>query len=131
MRLNFQNEWIVAWRDGAPIATSPDLICVLDSVNGHGVGAGSADDIERTRDDDEAVRRGGHIALIGVLTGRAGPVPTAHLMARQQRLQGLIVGSRQDQIDMVRALNARVVAMPEFDASLIPVGDGVLVAVRR
>jgi NADPH:quinone reductase-like Zn-dependent oxidoreductase len=25
-------------------------------------------------------------------------------MARQQRLQGLIVGSRQEQIDMVRAL---------------------------
>lgn len=51
-----------------------------------------------------ACRIGGHIALIGVLTGRAGPVPTAALMARQQRLQGLIVGSRQDQRDMVRAL---------------------------
>ncbi|MPW08587.1 zinc-binding dehydrogenase [Paraburkholderia sp. CNPSo 3155] len=51
-----------------------------------------------------ACRIGGHIALIGVLTGRSGQVPTAHLMARQQRLQGLIVGSRQDQIDMVRAL---------------------------
>jgi NADPH:quinone reductase-like Zn-dependent oxidoreductase len=25
-------------------------------------------------------------------------------MARQQRLQGLIVGSRQDQLDMIRAL---------------------------
>jgi len=42
--------------------------------------------------------------VIGVLTGRAGPVPTAALMARQQRLQGLIVGSRQDQRDMIRAL---------------------------
>jgi NADPH:quinone reductase-like Zn-dependent oxidoreductase len=51
-----------------------------------------------------ACRIGGHIALIGVLTGRAGPVPTAALMARQQRLQGLIVGSRQDQRDMTRAL---------------------------
>jgi NADPH:quinone reductase-like Zn-dependent oxidoreductase len=51
-----------------------------------------------------ACRIGGHIALIGVLTGRSGPVPTAALMARQQRLQGLIVGSRQDQIDMIRAL---------------------------
>jgi NADPH:quinone reductase-like Zn-dependent oxidoreductase len=51
-----------------------------------------------------ACRIGGHIALIGVLTGRSGPVPTAALMARQQRLQGLIVGSRRDQIDMVRAL---------------------------
>ncbi|MGF6771649.1 NADPH:quinone reductase-like Zn-dependent oxidoreductase [Paraburkholderia sp. GAS199] len=51
-----------------------------------------------------ACRIGGHLALIGVLTGRAGPVPTAALMARQQRLQGLIVGSRQDQQDMIRAL---------------------------
>ncbi|NPT38312.1 zinc-dependent alcohol dehydrogenase family protein [Paraburkholderia xenovorans] len=51
-----------------------------------------------------ACRIGGHIALIGVLTGRAGPVPTAALMARQLRLQGLIVGSRQDQRDMIRAL---------------------------
>lgn len=51
-----------------------------------------------------AARIGGHIALIGVLTGRAGEVPTALLMAKQQRLQGLIVGSRQHQIDFVRAL---------------------------
>ncbi len=36
--LDFQNEWIVAWRDGEPIAMSPDLICVLDSVAGEAVG---------------------------------------------------------------------------------------------
>lgn len=53
-----------------------------------------------------ATRIGGHIALIGVLTGLGGPVPTAALMARQQRLQGLIVGSRQHQIDLVRAVEA-------------------------
>jgi len=53
-----------------------------------------------------ACRVGGHIALIGVLTGRAGEVPTALLMAKQQRLQGLIVGSRQHQIEMVRGLEA-------------------------
>ncbi|WP_321366441.1 NAD(P)-dependent alcohol dehydrogenase [uncultured Celeribacter sp.] len=51
-----------------------------------------------------AGRPGAHIALIGVLTGRAGEVPTAALMARQQRLQGLIVGSRQHQRDFVKAL---------------------------
>lgn len=51
-----------------------------------------------------ACRVGGHISLIGVLTGREGLVPTALLMAKQQRLQGLIVGSRQNQIDMVRAM---------------------------
>ncbi len=38
LELSFQNEWIVAWRGEEAIATSPDLICVLDSVNGHGVG---------------------------------------------------------------------------------------------
>jgi len=38
LKLSFQNEWIVAWRDEEAIAMSPDLICVLDSVNGHGIG---------------------------------------------------------------------------------------------
>ena len=48
---------------------------------------------------------GGHIALIGVLTGFAGDVPTVELMRKQQTLKGLIVGSREHQQDMVRALS--------------------------
>jgi hypothetical protein len=36
--LDFQNEWIVAWRDGEAMAMSPDLICILDSVSGENVG---------------------------------------------------------------------------------------------
>jgi NADPH:quinone reductase-like Zn-dependent oxidoreductase len=51
-----------------------------------------------------AAKVGGHIALIGVLTGRSGEIPTARMMARQIRLQGLIVGSRGHQADMVRAV---------------------------
>ncbi|WP_300395589.1 NAD(P)-dependent alcohol dehydrogenase [Henriciella sp.] len=51
-----------------------------------------------------AVRVGGHIALIGVLTGVSGDVPTALLMQKQARVEGLIVGSRSDQEDFVRAL---------------------------
>jgi uncharacterized protein len=39
MEIAFQNEWIVAWRDKQPIAMSPDLICVLDSVSGEAVGS--------------------------------------------------------------------------------------------
>lgn len=54
----------------------------------------------------EAVRIGGHISLIGVLTGRAGEVPTAKMMAKQARLQGLIVGSRAHQRDMVKGIEA-------------------------
>ena len=51
-----------------------------------------------------AARLGGHIALIGVLTGRSGEIPTAMMMAKQIRLLGLIVGSRRHQADCVRAL---------------------------
>ncbi|SDL64177.1 zinc-dependent alcohol dehydrogenase family protein [Paracoccus chinensis] len=53
-----------------------------------------------------AGRPGALISLIGVLTGTSGDVPTAQLMARQQRLQGLLVGSRRHQQDFVAALNA-------------------------
>lgn len=51
-----------------------------------------------------ACRMGGHIALIGVLTGISGDVPTVRLMAGQIRLQGVTVGSRSEQIRMIRAL---------------------------
>ncbi|MFN4114358.1 MAG: zinc-dependent alcohol dehydrogenase family protein [Sphingomonadaceae bacterium] len=53
-----------------------------------------------------ATRVGGHIALIGVLTGFAGPVQTALLMAKNLRVQGLTVGSRAQQLDMIRGIEA-------------------------
>lgn len=53
-----------------------------------------------------AARVGGHIAMIGILTGIAGEVPTLAMMAKQIKLQGLIVGSRRQQQDMVRGLEA-------------------------
>ena len=52
----------------------------------------------------DAVRVGGHIALIGILTGRHGDLPTSALMRKHVRLQGLIVGSRRAQQDYVTAL---------------------------
>jgi DUF917 family protein len=36
--LAFQNEWAVGWHDGAPRVTTPDLICVIDSVAGEAIG---------------------------------------------------------------------------------------------
>jgi NADPH:quinone reductase-like Zn-dependent oxidoreductase len=53
-----------------------------------------------------AVRIGGHISLIGILTGVSGDVPTLAMMAKQIKLQGIIVGSRAHQVDMIRALDA-------------------------
>ena len=51
-----------------------------------------------------AVRVGGHISLVGVLTGLQGEVPTLALLAKQARLQGLMVGSRRQQQDYIAAL---------------------------
>jgi NADPH:quinone reductase-like Zn-dependent oxidoreductase len=52
-----------------------------------------------------AARNCGHVAMIGVLAGYAGPVSTVMLMAKQVRVQGLTVGSRQHQLDMIAALD--------------------------
>jgi NADPH:quinone reductase-like Zn-dependent oxidoreductase len=53
-----------------------------------------------------ACRVGGHIALIGVLAGYQGDLPTVIMMAKQLRVIGLTVGSRRHQQDMVRAIDA-------------------------
>ena len=36
--LAFQNEFAVGWLDGVSRVTTPDLICVLDSVSGDAIG---------------------------------------------------------------------------------------------
>jgi len=41
MKLAFQNEWAVAFRDGQPVAMTPDLICLLDTVSGSAIGTES------------------------------------------------------------------------------------------
>lgn len=51
-----------------------------------------------------AARIGGHISMIGIMSGIKGEVPTLALMAKQIKLQGIIVGSRRHQEDMIRGL---------------------------
>ena len=53
-----------------------------------------------------ASRVGGHIAMIGVLSGVESRLPLALALARQLRLQALLVGSRRQQQGMVRAIEA-------------------------
>jgi len=53
-----------------------------------------------------AARVGGHVALIGVLAGFAGPVQTALLMSKNLRVQGLTVGSRAQQLAMIAGVEA-------------------------
>jgi DUF917 family protein len=38
LELEFQNEFAVAWRDGEVVDTTPDIICVMDSVSGEAIG---------------------------------------------------------------------------------------------
>lgn len=54
-----------------------------------------------------AARTGGHIAVIGAVGGfDIDTIPFAILQAKRLRVQGVTVGSRRDQIDMVRAIEA-------------------------
>ena len=80
---------------------------VLELTGGSGVdcvveigGAGTLDQSMM------ATRVGGHVALIGVLAGFAGPVRTGLLMAKNLRVQGLTVGSRAQQLAMIAGIEA-------------------------
>ncbi len=52
----------------------------------------------------KAAAVGGHISLIGVMTGLEGKIPTGLLMMKQICLQGQLVGNRSQQQDYVKAL---------------------------
>jgi NADPH:quinone reductase-like Zn-dependent oxidoreductase len=51
-----------------------------------------------------ACRTGGHIALVGVLTGFTAEVSIPALFSNQIRTSGVSIGSRADQEDMIRAI---------------------------
>ena len=53
-----------------------------------------------------ACRTGGHIAVVGVLTGFAAEVSIPAIFSKQIRLSGISIGSRTDQEDMIRAITA-------------------------
>lgn len=63
-----------------------------------------------------ATRLSGNIAMIGVLAGFAGNVATAAIMAGNVRVSGLTVGSRAQQIAMIRAIEANGIR-PVIDSS--------------
>ena len=51
--VHFQNEFSVGCRDGEPIVMTPDLICVVDSVSGEGIGT-------------DVVRYGQRVSVLGL-----------------------------------------------------------------
>lgn len=78
---------------------------VLELTGGHGadhiVEVGGPGTLAQSA---AAVSVGGHIALVGVLTGVEGVMPTSRLTARHARLQGFYVGNRRQQQGYVTAL---------------------------
>jgi len=63
-----------------------------------------------------AVRMGGHISMIGVLTGVSGEVPTAALFQKNAVINGITVGSRAQQEDMIAAIEVNGIE-PVIDQS--------------
>lgn len=53
-----------------------------------------------------AARVAGHISVIGILSGVTSQLEIVPALVKQLRLQGVLVGSRTQQQDMVRAINA-------------------------
>jgi NADPH:quinone reductase-like Zn-dependent oxidoreductase len=53
-----------------------------------------------------AARVGGHVSVIGILTGLAGDFPLVTALIKQLRLQGVLVGNRAQQQAMVKAIDA-------------------------
>lgn len=78
---------------------------VVELTGGRGadivVEVGGAGTLEKSLN---AVRYGGIVTLIGVLTGTAGPIPTAAILRRHTRVQGIYVGSREMFDEMNRAI---------------------------
>jgi NADPH:quinone reductase-like Zn-dependent oxidoreductase len=63
-----------------------------------------------------AARTGGHVAIIGAVGGfDIDTMPFAIVQAKRLRLQAVTVGSRRDQIEMVRAIEAHALR-PVIDA---------------
>lgn len=58
--INFQNEYTLISRNGEPLVTTPDLICVLDTVSGEAIGT-------------ETLRYGQRVTVIAM---RAAPILT-------------------------------------------------------
>jgi NADPH:quinone reductase-like Zn-dependent oxidoreductase len=80
---------------------------------------GGADTISQSF---QAVRVGGHISLVGILAGAAGNVPLYQMLGRQIRVQGVGVGSRRHQCELIAALNAAKIR-PVIDKRVFPMTE--------
>ena len=89
---------------------------VLELTGGRGadhvVEVGGPDTLGRSLN---AVRAGGNVAMIGVLTGVAGNVPTGSILMKAVGVRGVNVGSRRMFEDLNRALSLNPAVRPVVD----------------
>ncbi|WP_258369833.1 MULTISPECIES: NAD(P)-dependent alcohol dehydrogenase [unclassified Curtobacterium] len=89
---------------------------VLEATGGlgadHVIEVGGADTLSQSI---KAVRVGGQITMIGMLTGLTGAVPTGDITMKQVRLHGAVVGNGRQQRELVRAIDARDAFRPVID----------------
>ena len=87
--------------------TTPEWGKLARQMTGHGVDlvveVGGVGTLPRSL---RAVKMGGVIAQIGVLSGPADPIPVPLILHKQVRIQGIYVGSRHDFEEMNKALAA-------------------------
>ena len=71
-----------------------------------------------------ACRLGGHISLIGVLAGFSGEVSIAQMFSQNISIDGITVGSKQEQEDMIRSIEANQIRPVISDSfALEGIGD--------
>lgn len=77
----------------------------LSAGNGvdHVIDVGGADTLDQSLD---AVRVGGQILVIGILSGLSCEMNIVKALIKQARLQGVLVGNRAQQLEMVKAIDA-------------------------
>lgn len=100
------DDWALAQTDGRGV----------DKV----VEVGGPDTLNRSM---KAVRFGGHVALIGVLSGTAGEVQTVQIVRKAIRLDGVYVGSRATFADLLRCITQHQMR-PVLDSNF-PLADTV------
>ena len=81
---------------------------VLEETGGEGadliVEVGGAGTLGRSL---RAIRRGGTVSMVGVLTSSADPFPVPLILHKVARVHGIYVGSRQDFLEMNRAISLK------------------------
>lgn len=98
--------------------STPDWAqAALDATGGEGVDLAVDVGGPATLNDTlRAVRHGGAISLMGVLTGFSGPIDTAAILRKRILLQGIYVGSTAMLAGLIRAL-AAAGTVPVVDAA--------------